>query len=136
STRPFLMRVYDRGQWALGVTLLNLFPLPRAAGFRKSFEYAGEAVDRGYSVLVFPEGRHTEDGKLRPFRTGVGLLANNLRIPILPVRIDGLFELKRAGKRVARPGKIQIRIGKPVRFAPETPPEEIAGALQKIVADL
>jgi long-chain acyl-CoA synthetase len=135
-TRNWLLRVYDRVQWVLGVTLLNLFPLPRSAGFRKSFEYAGEAVDRGYSVLVFPEGRHTEDGKLRTFRTGVGLLANNLRIPILPMRIDGLFELKRAGKRIARPGRIQIRIGKPVEFAPETPPEEIAGALQKIVEGL
>jgi len=47
----------DRVQWALGVSLLNLFPLPREAGFRRSFAYAGEAVDRGYSVLVFPEGR-------------------------------------------------------------------------------
>jgi long-chain acyl-CoA synthetase len=135
-TRNWLLRVYDRVQWVSGVTLLNLFPLPREAGFRKSFAYAGEAIDRGYSVLVFPEGRHTEDGKLRPFRTGVGLLANNLRIPILPMRIDGLFELKRARKRIARPGTIQIRIGKPVKFAEETPPEEIARALQKIVEDL
>src|SRR5208282_4807237 len=47
---------YDRVRWTLGVALLNLFPLPRQSGFRKSFAYAGEAVDRGYSVLVFPEG--------------------------------------------------------------------------------
>jgi long-chain acyl-CoA synthetase len=135
-SRNWLLRIYDRVQWVSGVALLNLFPLPREAGFRKSFAYAGVAVDRGYSVLVFPEGRHTEDGKLRPFRTGIGLLANNLRIPILPTRIDGLFELKRARKRIVAPGKIQIRIGKPVRFAEETPPEEIARALQKIVESL
>jgi long-chain acyl-CoA synthetase len=136
STRPWFLRIYDRLQWMLGVTFLNLFPLPREAGFRKSFAYAGEAVDRGYSVLVFPEGRYTEDGKLQPFRTGIGLLANNLRIPILPMRIDGLFELKRAGKRIAPPGKIQIRIGKPLRFATETVPEEIARALEKMVESL
>jgi long-chain acyl-CoA synthetase len=129
-------RVYARVQWTLGVALLNLFPLPRESGFRKSFAYAGEAVDRGYSVLVFPEGKHTEDGKLRPFRTGVGLLANNLRIPILPMRIDGLFEIKKAGKKFAAPGKIQVRIGKPMQFAPESDPEEIARALQKAVEDL
>jgi long-chain acyl-CoA synthetase len=134
--RPFFHRIYDRLQWTLGVALLNLFPLPRQAGFRKSFAYAGEAVDRGYSVLVFPEGRHTEDGKLRPFRTGVGLLANNLRIPILPMRIDGLFEIKKAGKKFAAPGKIQVRVGKPVQFAPETDPEEIARALQQAVENL
>jgi long-chain acyl-CoA synthetase len=129
-------RIYGRLQWTLGVALLNLFPLPRQSGFRKSFAYAGEAVDRGYSVLVFPEGKHTEDGKLCPFRTGVGLLANNLRIPILPMRIDGLFEIKNAGKKFAAPGKIQVRIGKPVQFAPESDPEEIARALRKAVESL
>jgi long-chain acyl-CoA synthetase len=134
--RVWCARIYDRVQWALGVALLNLFPLPRQSGFRKSFACAGEAVDRGYSVLIFPEGKLTEDGKLCPFRTGVGLLANNLRIPVLPMRIDGLFEIKNTGKKFAAPGKIHVRIGKPLRFAPETNPEEIARALQKAVETL
>jgi len=132
----WLARIYDRIKWTLGVGLLNLFPLPRQSGFRKSFAYAGEAVDRGYSVLVFPEGRHTTDGKLLPFRSGVGLLANNLRIPVLPMRIDGLFEVKQSGKKFAPPGKIIVRIGKPVEFAAEIDPEEIAQALRRAVADL
>jgi long-chain acyl-CoA synthetase len=134
--RVWFKRIYDRVQWTLGVSLLNLFPLPRQSGFRKSFAYAGEAVDRGYSVLVFPEGKHTQDGKLCPFRSGVGLLANNLRIPILPMRIDGLFEVKNAGKKIAAPGKICVRIGKPMRFAPESDPEEIARTLQSTVENL
>ena len=134
--RPWFRRIYDRLQWTLGVALLNLFPLPRQSGFRRSFAYAGEAVDRGYSVLVFPEGKHTTDGELLPFRTGAGLLANNLRIPILPMRIDGLFEIKNAGKKFAAPGKIQVRIGKPVQFPPETDPAEIARSLQKAVEEL
>ncbi|HWZ80975.1 MAG TPA: AMP-binding protein [Terriglobales bacterium] len=136
SGRSWAGRIFDRVQWTLGVALLNLFPLPRQAGFRKSFAYAGEAVDRGYSILVFPEGRHTDDGKLRPFRSGVGLLVNNLRIPVVPMRIDGLFAVKQAGKKFAAPGQIQVRIGKPVTFAAETDPEEIASALHGIVAGL
>ncbi len=136
SDRIWFKRIYDRLQWTLGVALLNLFPLPRQSGFRKSFAYAGEAVDRGYSVLVFPEGKHTPDGKLCPFRTGVGLLANNLRIPVLPMRIDGLFEIKHAGKRFAAPGKIQVRIGKPLQFAPGMDPQEIARELQRAVEEL
>ena len=135
-TRNPLFKIYDRLLWVLGVTLLNLFPLPRQSGFRKSFAYAGDAVDRGYSILVFPEGRYTEDGKVGVFRTGVGLLANNLRIPVLPMRIDGLFEVKRAGRRFTRPGRIQIRIGKPVQFQLETSPEEIARELQRVVESL
>jgi long-chain acyl-CoA synthetase len=134
--RGFLARIYDRMQWVLGVSLLNLFPLPREAGFRQSFAYAGQAVDRGYSVLVFPEGRHTVDGRINPFRAGIGLLANNLVIPVLPMRIVGLFEVKQAGKKFARPWEIRVRIGKPVRFHPGNAPERIARELQKAVEEL
>jgi long-chain acyl-CoA synthetase len=136
SGRSLLGKAYDRVKWVLGVSLLNLFPLPREAGFRESFAFAGASVDRGYSILVFPEGHHTTDGKMRPFQAGVGLLANNLAIPIVPMRIDGLFELKLARKKVAAPGKIQVKIGAPVRFPPESAPEWIATELQKTVENL
>ncbi len=136
ASRGFFGKIYDRLQWTLGVSLLNLFPLPREAGFRQSFAYAGEAVDRGYSMLVFPEGHHTTDGRLRPFRAGIGLLANNLNIPVVPMRIVGLFELKQAGRKFARPNTIGVRIGKPVTFPTGTPPEQIAGELQRLVEGL
>ncbi len=135
-TRGFFGRIYDRVKWTLGVGLLNLFPLPRQAGFRKSFAYAGEAVDRGYSILVFPEGHHTTSGKLLPFQAGIGLLANNLRIPVVPMRIDGLFEIKSAGKKFAAPQKIRVHIGTPVEFAPDSDPQWIATELQKKVKEL
>jgi len=136
SGRSLPGRLYDRAKWFLGVSLLNLFPLPREAGFRESFAYAGESVDRGYSILVFPEGRHTTDGNMRPFRAGVGLLANNLGIPIVPMRIRGLFELKQAGKKFARPWKIEVNIGAPVQFPRDSDPERIARELQKLVEQL
>lgn len=136
ATRSLVGRIYDRVRWTLGVSLLNLFPLPREAGFRESFAYAGESVDRGYSVLVFPEGRHTTDGKLLRFRSGIGLLANNLQIPIVPMRIDGLFELKQAEKKFARPGQVTVHIGVPLQFAPGSDPEQIARELQNKVEQL
>jgi long-chain acyl-CoA synthetase len=134
--RRFIGKFYDRVQWALGVSLLNLFPLPREAGLRQSFAYAGRAVDRGYSVLVFPEGRHTKDGKMNPFRAGIGLLASNLGIPVLPMKIAGLFEIKNAGKKFAPPGKIVVRIGAPMTFADGSDPEKIARELQSSVEAL
>jgi len=136
SGRNRFGRFYDRVQWVLGVSLLNLFPLPREAGFRQSFAYAGAAVDKGYSVLVFPEGRHTVDGKINPFRAGIGLLAKNLGIPVLPMRIVGLFEVKQAGAKFAPPWKIRVRIGKPIEFAAVTATERIAEQLQSAVEAL
>ena len=129
-------RIYDRVRWFLGVSLLNLFPLPREAGFRSSFVHAGKCVDRGYSVLVFPEGHHTTDGKLLPFRPGVGLLAKQLGIPVVPLRIEGLFEVKKAGRKFAAPGKIRVRIGKPMQFAVDAQPQWIAHELQRIVEEM
>jgi long-chain acyl-CoA synthetase len=134
--RKFLGRIYDRVQWLLGVSLLNLFPLPREAGFRQSFEYAGQAVDCGYSILVFPEGHHTIDGKINPFRAGIGLLSKNLGIPALPMRIHGLFEVKQTGRKFARPGSIRVHIGKPIQFAPVSDPQQIARDLQRLVEAL
>jgi long-chain acyl-CoA synthetase len=134
--RNIFGKLYDRMQWVLGVSLLNLFPLPREAGFRQSFAYAGRAVDRGYSVLVFPEGRHTVDGNMNPFRAGIGLLANNLDIPVLPLGIVGLFEVKHAGRKFARPHEIGVRIGRPMRFAADSDPAQIARELQAAVEAL
>ncbi len=136
ASRSSLGKIYDRIKWTLGVSLLNLFPLPREAGFRESFAFAGESVDRCYSILVFPEGHHTTDGKMRPFRAGVGLLANNLAVPVVPMRIDGLFELKKAKKKFAAPGTIKVKIGIPLRFPRGSPPEWIASELQRAVESL
>ena len=116
--------------------MLNLFPLPREAGFRQSFDYAGQAVDHGYSILVFPEGRHTTDGKMNSFRAGIGLLAKNLGVPVLPMRIHGLFEVKQAGKKFAPAGKISVRIGKPIQCASDSDPAQIAQELENAVKQL
>ena len=72
--------------------LFNVFPLPRLRGYRESFAHAGEAMDRGYSILIFPEGTRSHDGKLHTFRAGIGLLAQQSRVPIVPVALTGLGE--------------------------------------------
>jgi len=128
---------YQLGYW-LVIALFNVFPLPRFSGFRESFRYAGESVDRGYSLLVFPEGESTksETGEMQPFHSGIGLLAENLRIPIVAMRMDGVWQMKREGRRLARIGEITLRIGAPVTFAPATPPDEIARTLESVVRNL
>lgn len=136
ASLPLWERWLDRMDYLLITALFNVFPLPQKTGFRESFQFAGESADRGYSVLVFPEGRRTPDGKLSPFRAGTGLLANNLSLPIVPLRIDGLYELKKSGKRMARPGVVEVSIGPVVRFEPGTDPAEITRELEMGVTSL
>jgi len=110
--------------------------LPQRAGFRKSFAFAGDLIDRGWSVLVFPEGARTRDGKMAPFRAGIGLLVTQTRVPVVPVRLDGIFERKQGGKRWAPPGKIKVTIGAPVTFSEPDSAEQIARELERRLAAL
>jgi long-chain acyl-CoA synthetase len=105
--------------YLLLTALFNVFPLPRKRNFQRSFAHAGEAMDRGYNVMVFPEGARSAEGSLARFRGGIGLLARQSGAPVLPVAIRGLGELKAGGGRWFRSGKIEVHVGQPIRFAPE-----------------
>ena len=126
----FPRRVLERLKYFLVVSLFNVFPLPRRSGFRESFSYAGELIEHGESVLIFPEGELTNDGLIAPFHGGIGLLASQLKVPVVPVRIDGLFAVRQAGKRMARPGTVRVTIGEAVKFPPEATPDEITQELR------
>jgi long-chain acyl-CoA synthetase len=98
--------------------LFNVFPLPRRRDFQPSFAHAGQAMDRGFNVLVFPEGARSAEGSLAPFRPGIGLLAKQCGAKVLPVAIRGLGELKTGRRRWFRSGAIEVVVGEPVRLAP------------------
>jgi long-chain acyl-CoA synthetase len=133
---PFLRRWYEQLQYMLVTALFNVFPLPQKAGYRESFRYAGRLADQGYNVLVFPEGMRTQTGEMAEFRKGIGLLATRLNLPVVPMRIDGMFPFKRDKKHYAPPGAIEVRIGPPVTFSPEAGPEQITQELQLKVQHL
>jgi len=130
--RALLTRI----QYPLVLALFHAFPLPVRAGFRKSFEFAGELVDRGWSVLVFPEGVLTPDGAIGPFRAGIGLLVTSLRIPVVPMRLEGLYDLREANKHWTSPGHIRVTVGAPITFPETERPENITQELERCVKAL
>jgi long-chain acyl-CoA synthetase len=105
--------------YMLLTALFNVFPLPRRRNFQRSFAHAGEAMDRGFNVLVFPEGTRSAEGTLARFRGGIGLLARQSGAMVLPVAIRGLGELKAARLGWFRSGEIEVHVGQPLHFAPE-----------------
>ena len=131
ATLGWFVRLKKRAAYVLGAGLFNVFSLPRQSGFRQSFAYAGEAMDRGYSVLIFPEGTETRNGEMQPFRAGIGLLASELNVPVIPVKLSGLFELKQKRQFFVRPGVVSVTFGEPITFSPEQTPAEITKVLDR-----
>jgi long-chain acyl-CoA synthetase len=129
-------RLRELAQYALVVALFNVFPLPKRGGFRRSFAFAGESVDRGYSVLVFPEGRRSPDGRLLPFMAGAGLLATRLGVPVVPLHLGGLGRLKREDRYFAEAGEVTLAVGEPVVFPRDGDAARVAAELERRVAAL
>jgi long-chain acyl-CoA synthetase len=129
-------RLHERLDYYLALALFNVFPLPQQSGFLKSFSFAGDLADRGWNILVFPEGQTTVDGNIVAFRSGIGLLAKQLNIPVVPVRLAGLYDLKQKNGILAHPGHVKVVIGQPVRFSPDQDANEIARELERRVREL
>ena len=124
----FLNALAPAAYW-LTTALFNVFPLPRTAGFRDSFAHMGKALDRGYNILIFPEG-HRTSGELQRFRSGIGLLVQESNAEVLPVALQGLGALKQSGQRWFRSGKLSIRVGQLMQIDTHLPAEEITTALE------
>ncbi len=116
--------------------VFNVFPLPRNAGFRQSFQHAGEALDREYNVLVFPEGHRSDDGQLQRFRSGIGLLVEQSKTQVLPIALAGLGEMKTGRQRWFRSGKLRVVVGAPMLFPAEMSADEITERLRAEMARL
>ncbi|HEX6493968.1 MAG TPA: AMP-binding protein [Acidobacteriaceae bacterium] len=114
----------------LVTALFNVFPLPQGAGFRRSFAHAGAAMDHGMSVILFPEGRRSADATLGAFQSGIGLLARDSAVPVLPVAMVGLGEIKQRQRRWFRPGTVTIRVGEPVTMEAGETPQEFTARLE------
>jgi long-chain acyl-CoA synthetase len=134
----WFLRLRLLAQYVLVNIFFNIFPLPKRGGFRRSFAYAGECIDRGESVLVFPEGERAPRGQMTPdpFKSGTGLLAKELGVPVVPVKLQGLYELKLRRQYFAPPGMVRVVFGAPVKFDANDDPAEVARELERRVNEL
>jgi 1-acyl-sn-glycerol-3-phosphate acyltransferase len=90
---------------------------PRAA--QDMLEAALERLRSGELFGIYPEGTRSPDGRLYRGRIGVGWLAVNSGVPVIPVGMKGTERILAPGRMVPHPGRIRITIGKPMMFGPE-----------------
>lgn len=84
------------------------------SALRATMERAEQILSKGMSIVVFPEGARTWNGKMRPFKRGAFLLAQEFRLPVVPVTIDGAFDVLPRFKKIPHWGTIKLTIHKPI----------------------
>jgi long-chain acyl-CoA synthetase len=115
---PFGKRFTNGLNYTLAVLVFNAFPLPqREAGARAALRYAGELAADGISILIFPEGKRTDAGEIHPFQPGVGMLAARLRLPVVPVKLEGLERVLHRSAKFPTPGTMRVKFGPPLKSA-------------------
>jgi long-chain acyl-CoA synthetase len=110
------------------------FSFARSEPYLASLENVGSMIDRGWNVLIAPEGRIDNSGLLRPFKTGIGLLAVNLGVPVVPVKTIGLTgTVPLHSKWPKKRSRVIVRIGAPVSFARSENYEDVTESLHQLV---
>ncbi len=115
--KRFFYTLYYR----LSTFFFNAFPIPqRHAGAGRAIRYMGELTEEGWSILIFPEGDRTWHGEIIPFQPGVGMIASQLHLPIVPVRIVGLDHVLNREARWPHMGRVEVKFGEPIEPSGES----------------
>ncbi len=113
------------------------FAFARHEPYRRSLEYVGRLIDRGWNVLISPEGRLSTTGELQDFKSGIGLLAANVGVPIVPIKTVGLagtVPLHAMWPR--RHSRVVVRVGAPLRVEPTQDYDAVTAMLHQTLRDL
>ena len=115
---------------------LGAFPLARTGAIYSSLDDCGRLVDRGRSLVIFPEGTRSVNGDVAEFKAGVGLLARELRVPVVPIGIRGTRAILPKGRTFPTAGRVRIQLATPLVRCSEESDQEFANRLRECVRSL
>ncbi|MEE8583743.1 MAG: 1-acyl-sn-glycerol-3-phosphate acyltransferase, partial [Acidobacteriota bacterium] len=126
-------------------SFLNIIPIEREETSLGGLRLVRSILSTGEPVLIFPEGTRSISGRLQDFKPGLGLMALELDVPIIPVYIHGTFQSMPKGKRFPSRGRVDVYFGQPILMDPyrsnggrslNDAYRRIAADVQQAVADL
>jgi long-chain acyl-CoA synthetase len=128
-------QLWKRLSYEYGSVAANLFPLPQSGSFRPALQFMGKLADNHLNILLFPEGERTQDGHLLPLQAGLGIMVQELGIPVVPVWIEGLDKVLPRGARWPKRGKVTVTFGVALHFQGKEP-QEIVVRVRQALLDL
>lgn len=118
--------------WYQSIVLGN-FPIVRGGG-AKALDYAGWLLQKRCNICIFPEGTRSTRDELGGFRTGVAHLALEHDVPVVPIYLSGLREIRPKGALLPQPGPAGVHVLTPMKFVPYTPVVEATAVLRGILS--
>ncbi len=115
---------------------LNTFPFSRTGGAQGQLHSSSQLLKSGWNLVLFPEGSRSPDGRIQEFKPGVGYLARETGTPVVPVHIQGAFQVMPRHQQLPVPGKVRVRIGKPMTPEPKEGTREFTARVEKAVRTL
>jgi long-chain acyl-CoA synthetase len=85
-------------------------------------------------ICFFPEGQRSPEGKIIPFKKGIGILVKELNVPLIPIYIKGAFHAWSRYRRFPRPARIEAVVGKKITYSELLPEEALKGDTYEVIA--
>ena len=105
-----------------------------AEGLRRTMAEAKKKLNGGMSIVVFPEGRRTDTGKMGPFKNGAFKLALEFGLPVVPITIDGSYKVMNRHTFNVTPGTITLKLHKPIEHTGDgNDIAQVSGACRAII---
>lgn len=116
---------------------LNARPVSGKAQDVSVFKAMVKLMKEGRKVIIFPEGKRSRDGELKPLKPGIALLISRTSAAVVPAYLHGTFNIWPACNKLPKIfGKTACVFGEPLYFSADTPQEEIASAIEKSILSL
>ncbi len=106
------------------------------SSIKQSLEFTGEIISMGYSLLISPEGTRTLTGKMGEFKQGIGLIVKESGLPVLPIKLKGMYEIYPKGAKFPKRGSVKLIFGKKVKFSFDESVVSITEKLEKLMRDM
>jgi 1-acyl-sn-glycerol-3-phosphate acyltransferase len=131
----FKIPIFGRGMRSAGYISIDRFN--RESAFQ-SISEAAQKIRGGVSVMIFPEGTRSKDGKIRPFKKGGFVLAVDAGVPIIPIILHGTRSIMPKGQLRVYPGNVLIDIKKPVETSGYTRnnKDDLLERIRNIICDV